>query len=56
MKEYTVTINGGNPITVLANTLEEATQKAMNYNMIGDCDAVEYLSNMFNLKGNEHSK
>lgn len=49
MTEYTVTINGGEPITVLANSLEEAAQKALNYPMIGDCDAVEYLSNMFQL-------
>jgi hypothetical protein len=54
MQEYTVKIDGGNPITVLANNLEEAAQKAMNYNMIGDCDAIEFLSNMFNLKGNDN--
>jgi hypothetical protein len=49
MTEYTVTINKGEPITVLANSLEEAAQKALNYPMIGDCDAVEYLSNIFGL-------
>ena len=49
MTEYTVTINKGEPITVLANSLEEAVQKAWNYPMIGNCDVVEYLSNMFQL-------
>jgi hypothetical protein len=48
MTEYKVTINGGETVTVLADSLTEAVQKAFNYNMIGDCDAVEYLSNIFN--------
>ena len=52
MQEYTVKINGGNPITVLANDRIDAVERALCYGS----DAVEFLSNMFNLKGDDNSK
>ena len=43
MTEYTVTINGGEPVKVMANDCVEAVERALCYGS----DAVEFITEIF---------